>query len=429
MTGYTGQGEIYMGKKKGPLEDTPFGHAAYWLDGERDAMVSLMRELTAINAVGPANNGPGEIKKADFLEGWLSENGFPELVRLTVKDDGVPRPNMYLKVPGKDSSRCLWIMSHLDIVPPGDPTSWKSDPFELRVEGDKIVARGVEDNHQGLVSSVFAVKALLENDIEPCCDVGLLFVSDEETGSKFGIRWLLDNHRDIFGPKDAFLVPDAGNEDGSLVEVAEKAILWLKLRTVGRQIHASTPNLGQNAFSAASNMVVKLGELYERFDVRDPIFDPPMSTFEPTKKEANVENVNTIPGEDVFYMDCRILPDVSVEEVLAVIRSMADEVARRYRVVINVDVVQREDAAEPTSSKAPLVKEVIGAVKHVYHENARARGIGGGTVAAHLRKAGYTAVVWSKMDETGHQPDEYAWIPNIVGDAKVFTDVLIGVTK
>lgn len=414
-----------MGKKKGPDEDTPFGHASYWLENSRTDMVALMGEITKVNAVGPENGGPGELQKADFLEGWLVDNGFPAPTRLTVEDNGIPRPNLYIKIPGKDSSRCLWFMSHLDVVPPGDPTTWKSDPFELRVEGDKMVARGVEDNHQGLVSSVFAAKALLEGEVEPACDLGLLFVADEETGSRFGIRWLMENHGDLFGEKDAFVVPDAGNEDGSLVEVAEKAILWLKIRTKGRQIHASTPNLGRNAFTAASQLVVRLKELYERFDTRDPIFDPPMSTFEPTKKEPNVENINTIPGEDVFYVDCRILPQVSVEETQAVIRRMVDEVSRQEGVVMEVEVVQREDAAEATPSDAPLVKRIIKAVDKVYHVRAKPRGIGGGTVAAHLRKAGYPAVVWSRMDETGHQPNEYAWIPNMVGDSKVFAFLMI----
>jgi len=418
-----------MGKKKGPVDDTPFGQSTWWLDNAREGMVSLMEELTKREAVGPVNGGPGEVEKADFLEGWLAENGFPESTRLNAPDDGSPRPNIYLRIPGKDSSRCLWFMSHLDVVPAGDREAWKSDPFELRVEGDKMVARGVEDNHQGLVSSVFAARSLLEGGFEPACDVGLLFVADEETGSEFGIRWLMDNHRSLFGPDDSFMVPDAGNEDGSMVEVAEKAILWLKVRTVGRQIHASTPNLGKNAFFAASKLVVRLKDLYDRFDARDPIFDPPMSTFEPTKKEPNVENINTIPGEDVFHVDCRILPQISVEEVLAVFRKMADEVARDQGVVMEVSVVVREDAARATPSDAPLVKAVIRSVDRVYHVRAKPKGIGGGTVAAHLRKAGYPAVVWSRMDETGHQPNEYAWIPNMIGDAQVFMNLMVGDKK
>lgn len=413
-------------RKKASKDPSPFGRVATWIDNAAEGVVALQSELVKRNAVGPQNGGPGEVEKADFLEAWMAGQGFPPVRRLTAMDNGSPRPNLAVIVPGRDHSRRLWIMSHMDVVPPGDATLWKSEPFALRVEGDKLVGRGVEDNHQGIVCSLLAAKALQVCGVEPECDVGLLFVSDEETGSVFGIRWLLDHHRDLFGPNDAFLVPDAGNEDGSLVEVAEKAILWMRLKTLGKQVHASTPHLGRNAMTAASHLVVRLADLYTRFDSRDPLFDPPMSTFEPTRREANVPNVNTIPGEDIFYLDCRVLPSVSVEAVQLAVREIASEVSRQHRVVVNLDIVQREDAAPATPPGAELVQRVIQSVRKVYNVDARPKGIGGGTVAAYLRRLGWPVVVWARQDETAHQPNEYVWIPNLLGDAKVFADLMIG---
>jgi succinyl-diaminopimelate desuccinylase len=414
------------GRKRGPKDETPFGHAAARLEAASAEMVELQVELTKRNAVGPANGGPGELEKADFLEAWMRERGFPEIRRMTSDDNGVPRPNLAVILPGHDRSRRLWFMSHMDVVPPGDLSLWKSDPFAVRIEGDKLVGRGVEDNQQGLVSTLFAAKAILDEGIKPVCDIGLLLVSDEETSSRHGIHFLLDRYPDLFGPDDSFVVPDAGNEDGTMVEVAEKSILWLKLRTVGKQVHASTPNLGINAFTAGSHLVVKLRELYDRFDLRDPLFDTPMSTFEATKKEPNVGNINTIPGEDIFYLDCRILPQTSVEEVFRAVREMGNEVARQHRVVISAEVIVREEAAKATPADAPIVGTLIDSIRKVYKVEAKPSGIGGGTVAVHLRKKGLPVVVWSRMDDTAHQPNEYIWIPNMVGDAKVFADLMIG---
>ena len=59
------------------------------------------------------------------------------------------------------------------------------------------------------------------------------------------------------------------------------------------------------------------------------------------------------------------------------------------------------------------------AVKEVYDIDAKPIGIGGGTVAACLRREDIPCVVWSKMDETMHGPNENAKISNILGDAKV----------
>jgi succinyl-diaminopimelate desuccinylase len=414
------------GRKRRNSDESPSGRAAAWIDDAAGRMVALQAELVKRVAVGPASGGPGELEKADFLQAYLESAGLGPVTRLTDARGDVPRPNLAATLPGRDRARRLWFMTHLDVVPPGDRNLWKSDPFVLRVEGDKLVGRGVEDNHQGMVASIFAAQALRDLDLVPECDVGLLLVADEETGSEHGLRWLLAQHRDLFGPDDAFVVPDAGNFDGSMIEVAEKSILWLRFRTVGKQVHASTPNQGINAFVAASQLVVKLRELYERFDLRDPLFDPPMSTFEPTRREANVPNINTVPGEDVFFMDCRVLPQTPPDAVLRTVREICSDVARLYRVVISVEVVTREDAAPPTPSDAPLVGRVARSVKRVYKVDARPRGIGGGTVASYLRREGWPVVVWSRMDETAHQPNEYIWIPNLVGDAKVFADLMLG---
>ena len=60
------------------------------------------------------------------------------------------------------------------------------------------------------------------------------------------------------------------------------------------------------------------------------------------------------------------------------------------------------------------------AIKNVYRIDAKAQGIGGGTVAAIFRRLGYHAAVWSTLDDLAHQPNEYCRITNLIGDAKVF---------
>jgi succinyl-diaminopimelate desuccinylase len=250
-------------------------------------------------------------------------------------------------------------------------------------------------------------------------------VADEETGSTFGLQYLVDHHADLFDKKDIIIVPDAGEPDASMIEVAEKSIIWVKVKTQGKQVHASMPDRGINAFKAASNLAVKFEELYSIYDKNDPVFDPPISTFEPTKKEANVPNVNTIPGDDVFYLDCRILPDYTIEEVMQTIRTMADEVEKQFKVKIELSTEQEEQAAPATPVDAPVVTALEKAVKDVYKIDAKPMGIGGGTVAAIFRRAGYHAAVWSTLDDLAHQPNEYCIISNMVNDAKVFAHVCL----
>jgi succinyl-diaminopimelate desuccinylase len=385
--------------------------------------IDLMKRLIAINSVGPANDGPGEQEITDFLEKYLSQIGFKQISNYPAPDERVAngeRPNLVAVLPGKNPEKTLWILSHTDIVPAGDLSKWETDPFVPVVKEGKIYGRGSEDNHQGTVSSIMMAKAFIDTAIQPEINIGLVLMADEETGSEYGLTYLLENHSDLFKKGDLIIIPDAGEPDGSMIEVAEKSILWVKFKTVGKQVHASTPDLGVNAFRAASNLVVKLEDLHNIYDMEDKVFAPSRSTFEPTKKEANVPNVNTIPGDDVFFLDCRVLPEYNIEDVLGRIRGIADEVEKSFNVKIKISTEQKEQAAPATAVTAPIVSILTKAIKQVYRVEAKPQGIGGGTVAAIFRRRGYPVAVWSTLDDLAHQPDEYCRISNMLNDAKVF---------
>lgn len=397
------------------------------VEAKRDQVIEMQRDLTAVPALAPQNGGTGEWEKAEVLARWLSRLGLGTCESLPAPDPRVPRgerPNLLLAIPGRAADRSFWIMSHLDIVPPGELSLWDSDPYALVVKGDRLIGRGVEDNQQGLVSSVMAALCVKEAGLLPSRTVKLLFVSDEETGSELGIQHLVKKPG-LFRRQDEALVPDGGSEDGTQIEIAEKSILWLRFRVRGKQCHASTPQKGINAFEAGSHLVVRLGALAERFDAEDTLFDPPISTFTPTKKDANVPNINTMPGEDIFHLDCRILPRENLDEVMAEIRTIADGIQRDFSVGVDIHPVQRA-SSPPTPADAPIVSSLKRAIKAVYGVEGRTVGIGGGTVGAFLRKEGIPTVVWGKLGEAAHQPNEYCLLGNLMGDAVVMAHLMLG---
>jgi succinyl-diaminopimelate desuccinylase len=396
------------------------------LAGYQPDMIDLQRELVSRNAVGPDNDGPGEGAKAAFLQdllrGWgLRVDNYP------APDARVPegeRPNLVAWLPGRRPEK-VWVLSHLDVVPAGDLALWHTDPFTLKVEGDRLYGRGVEDNHHGIVSSLMAVKAFLDLGIVPERTVALALVSDEETGSHLGLEYLGREQRQLFSENDLIIVPDAGSEDGTLIEVAEKSILWLKLTLLGKQAHASRPQAGRNTLRACAHVIVALEELHREFSLTNPLFRPPQSTFEPTRKEANVGNINTIPGRDVFYLDCRVLPGIDLAQVSARVRAIGAEAAQRFGVELAVEPVQELQAAPPTTPEAPVVLALQKAVREVYGREATPQGIGGGTVAAFFRQQGLPAAVWMTVSHTAHSPNEFCLLSNLLGDAKVLAHVFL----
>ena len=393
------------------------------IDTYKQAVIDLQTHMIACPAVSPETGGKGEGKKAAYLLSVLKQMKFDEITVIERKDpraEGGVRPNIVAKYYGKNRKKTLWVMAHMDVVPAGDLALWKTDPFQAVVKGDKIYGRGAEDNHQGVVCAILAVKAMMEAGVRPPCNYALLLNADEEVGSHFGLLPILKKHTHLFGKEDAFIVPDGGVEDGTMVEIAEKNMLWVKFTTEGKQTHGSTPKYGNNANRAGSYLLVALDELHKKFNKKNTLFAPEAaSTFEPTKREANVPNVNTIPGRDVFYMDCRILPCYKNQQVIDEIHKIAKKIEKKFKVKIQVDILMN-DISKSTDKKEKVVQLTQAAVREVYRNKPRIMGVGGGTVGAYLRNAGFPAVVYSKLYETMHQPNEYSSIKNTLGDAKVF---------
>jgi succinyl-diaminopimelate desuccinylase len=393
------------------------------IEGYRDEMVSLQADLTAAAALGPENGGEGEREKALKIRQFLEGLGPLDLQEIRAPDERVSsgyRPNLIARREGKSPHPATWVLTHMDVVPAGESHLWTKDPFRLWIEDGKIYGRGVEDNQQSLVCSLFALKALQEEGIDPPRSVGLAFVADEETGSRLGLQYVLRERRDLFDLQDLIIVPDGGDPEAKEIEIAEKSILWLKIQILGKQCHASRPKDGINTLRAASHLVVRLDNLPDFFPAVDPLFDPPTSTFEPTKKEANVPNINTIPGEDVLYIDCRILPPYPLEQVERRLEDLAREVEGEFGVKIHLTPMQRDQAAPATPADSPVVAMAKRAIREVYQEEPKVVGIGGGTVAAFFRRLGYHAAAFSKIDRTAHQPNEYCRIENMLTDCQLF---------
>jgi succinyl-diaminopimelate desuccinylase len=407
-----------------------FQELSDWIASREDEMVELQRELTARPALGPDNGGKGEWEKARFLEEYLAEHGLDRIRHFDCPDDRVPegtRPNFAVTIEADEPGPREWIMSHLDVVPPGERLpdgSWKgwgSDPWAAQLLDDMVVGRGVSDDQQAIVSSIFAARALVENGLKPVREIKLLFVSDEETGSAYGLHHVLKSEGGPFREDDIIIVPDAGNDDGSMIEIAEKSLLWLRFRVQGTQAHASRPDQGINACRAAADLIHELDRaLHERFDRVDHLFDMPRCTFEPTRRDANVPNVNTIPGEDVFYFDCRVLPGYSLDAVFEHAQAQARRIDGAFGTETEVTITSRQDAPPSTPADSPVVRLLKPAISRVREVKPVVMGIGGLTVAAPLRQAGYRAAVWMTCMGKAHQVNETCRISDMVGDAQVF---------
>ena len=358
------------------------------LDELKHEMEEALMTLISTPAIAPENGGDGEELKAQKLIQMLRETGFDKIERIDAPDQRVSsgkRPNIIAYFNGESDAKRLWIVTHLDVVPAGEESAWTvTKPFKPILTVDRVYGRGSEDNGQSLVASVYAIKALKRLGVKPKWTVGLAFVADEEQGSKLGIQHLID--KDLFRQDDLVLVPDAGNENGSFIEVAEKSILWFKLRTIGKQTHGSLPHKGLNAHRVGMQVSLAMDKmLHEKYFFRDYRFDVPESTFEPTKKERNVDAVNVIPGEDIVYFDCRIHPNYDLDEVIGDINNTIAEYEKSTGAKIELELLQKQASTGLENDNSEIVSLLKAAIKEARGVDASVGGIGGGSCAAFFR--------------------------------------------
>lgn len=397
------------------------------IDNGKEFIIELQKGLTRIPAIAPENGGEGEYDKFVWLKNYIKDWGFDKTEEIQVADSrtgsGV-RPTLITTINGSYTEKSLWIITHLDVVPVGEITLWNTEPFEAVVDGDKIYGRGTEDNQQSLTSVLLAAKTILDARVKPYYNVKLIFVADEEVGSGYGIDWILKNRIDLFKKDDLIITPDVGDPDGRYIEIAEKSILWVEFKIVGKQSHGSRPDKAVNAARASSHLAIRLDNLRFKYNEIDDLYDVPYSTFEPTRRVSSVTNINTIPGEETLAFDCRILPCYDIKEILNDMKNICASVEKEFGVTITIATPQFLQAAPPTSENAEVVVKLKNSIKKVTGIEPELTGIGGGTVAAYFRMKNFPAALWSTVDNTMHSPNEYSSIKNTIKDAKVFADLM-----
>ena len=388
------------------------------IDASTDDMISDMSEMIRIPAIGPLNGGKGEGNRADKVLGFLK--GYDSVERIDVKDmhdPSVMRPNILAKKNGKGKGT-VWIVSHLDTVLPGDLTEWKTPPYEPVVKDGRIYGLGTEDNGQAVISSIYASKYFECGSLSKR-SIGLAIVADEETTSAMGIEHLIN--AGLFDQDDVFVVPDWGVPGGTMLEVAEKHLIWLKFSIEGKQTHGSTPQRGLNAYRISAAMLTDmLGRLEKKYGGTDPLFRPPVSTFEPTKSIMTVGNINTIPGYHEFWLDIRLLPVYDPDDLIAYAKEVAADWEKRTGAKISAEVEQRTRSGRPSSTDCKEYQALRDSITSVIGKEPETVGVGGGTCANFFRLAGYNAYVWQCGGGSLHQPNEYCELANLKIDAKVF---------
>jgi acetylornithine deacetylase/succinyl-diaminopimelate desuccinylase-like protein len=341
--------------------------------------VRLIQDYVRINTSNP----PGDVlKAADFLTRILEREQIP----VKRYDSGPGRSIVLARLKGTGTAKPLLLLHHMDVVPT-DASRWQHNPFAAEIADGKIWGRGAIDMKGLGVVQLMAFLTLKRQHVSLARDVILMAVPDEETGGTLGARWMREQHYADIDPEYILDEGGFGSRDlfapGKLVfgiSVAEKKILWLKLRAEGVAGHASQPHdqnpndrlvralarlLAEPAPGSSFTVLDTMKSRIGTFAVNKFTNAIQHSTISLTTLRSGVGDppkVNVIPSVAEATIDCRVMPGTSKEQWLAEIRRRLADPA------IKIEIAYEGDDPVVTPQDSTFYRALESAVKRQHPE-------------------------------------------------------------
>ena len=368
--------------------------------------IDLLQRYVRIASINP----PADTREtANLLAGEFAAAGLEAKI---YQAGNHGESNLTVRLAGRDrSKRPLLLLNHMDVVPV-DPAQWKFPPFGAVIQGGIMWGRGTLDMKSTGIMQLTALILLKQLGIVPARDIVFLSTCDEETGGVNGAAWMIQHHWAELNPGYVLDEGGVGSRNvytpGKLVfgvSVADKQVLWLKMKAVGTSGHASQP-IPDNANDLLIRAIEKAKEfpptekpntLVQQMKDTVGVFASNKfmnaiqgNTISLTSLRSGLGNppkANVIPSVAEATLDCRLLPGQNAEEFLSEIKARIND----PHITIEQISSKGEDP-QPSPTGAPLYSAIKAAIQK-QHPDAVVMPIivPFGTDASKFRMRGVTA--------------------------------------
>jgi len=274
---------------------------------------------------------------------------------------------------------------HADVV------SGRPDQFKMKVEGDKLIGRGVSDMKYSIPIGV----SLLNDIITSKKKISFSFVvtTDEETGGFKGGKFLAD----IYGlnPK-VLIVPDGGNNFKFINR--SKGVCQILIKSVGKPAHASMIWNGKNALDPLTKIASRLLEKYGETNTKE--------NWKTTMNIGQIQggiSVNQVCPEAIMKLDFRYPETDSIERIMNEVRSLAKEIEPNLS-------IENLSTGLPTFTdpNLPVVRQFLSSMKSVLDKDTQIVGEPGASDARHF--APYNIPILMTKPDGGDIHGENEWV-------------------
>ncbi|MFK0401214.1 M20/M25/M40 family metallo-hydrolase [Microbacterium sp. NPDC090225] len=401
-------------------------------------------------------NAKGEREAAEYVGAYLTELG----LEVEYYEPVPRRTNVMARVPGRDRSLpALVVHGHLDVVP-AMADDWTVDPFAGIVQDGMLWGRGAVDMKNMNAMILTAVADILRAGEMPARDLVLAFFADEENGGVEGSALVVRDRPEWFAGAATAISEVGGysitvdDRRAYLLQVGEKALIWIRLVAKGRAGHGSRLH-DDNAITTLAEAVAAIGRT--RWPIRltptttalleglssltgrsadDPdalasaagpaeafLRSSFRTTTNPTGLTAGYKH-NVIPERAEALIDVRVIPGTE-DEVLAELQQIVgDEIV--------IETVVRDIGME-TPFEGELVEAMVASIgRHDPGVPVIPYLLGAGTDNKALSTLGITGYGFAPLrlpadlDFTGmfHGVDERVPVDSLVFGQRVLADLL-----
>jgi putative selenium metabolism hydrolase len=299
-----------------------------YVSDDRDAILTFLREICAIPSV----------------MGQIHEVGLRIAQEMRSLDFDEVRFDRMGNVLGRigSGSRVLLYDSHIDTVDIGDPSAWKWDPFEGKVEDGILYARGAGDEKQSTPGMVYGMA--LARNLGLTEDFTLYYFGNmEEDCDGLAPNVLVE----VEGVRPDFVV--IGEPTRMQVYRGHKGRVEIRVIAKGRSIHAASNQLGDNAIYKMLPIIAGIRDLNDQLHT-DPFLGQGRITV--SKIECQTPSINAVPDECTIYIDRRLTFGESKEEAVAQVQAL---IPPEHRDTIQIEIL-RYDTPSYTGYHYPVEK-------------------------------------------------------------------------
>jgi acetylornithine deacetylase/succinyl-diaminopimelate desuccinylase-like protein len=164
-----------------------------------------------------------------------------------------------------DNLPTVLIYGHYDVQPIDPIKLWVSNPFEPRLEGDKIYARGSVDNKGQIFYCLLLFKALHELKILPSVNIKFCIEGEEESSSKGLSAILTDKAKLKKLSCDYLLVVDVDipEENTPAITLGSRGIVPLNIEVIGANTDLHSGHHGGVAYNPIRALIEMLSKLWK----------------------------------------------------------------------------------------------------------------------------------------------------------------------